>query len=319
MNWDQSNNVKHFLSTCQASNNIRYLSQKFDSSTAVLPTIKSKQSTNPRYFGYYWVSNSEITSTKSYTNCSFVDNTWISAIPNTSQDDMDTLIANDLASLAFFKSSGIKAIIHVSGIFYINILTKTAYDSTTYTNNWNTYYNAILSYINDGTVIAFYLDEPSNAQLSAVGGLNVIKQTNPALQTFIVLYASAVIGIRDGTYTIPDSIDWIGFDEYCVWYANECFGGVSIPDKVKILSTAYPGKKIFLIGQGYKESSHLNITEQELIDLNLKYLLLYKSTPNCCGILVFAYDTDPTRTVVGMPTLEAYFQKVGKQLINGTL
>lgn len=317
MNYDNTNDVIHFLSKCQATNRITYLSERFENSKNVVPTIKSHQSTLPRYFGYYWASNSQVIANSSYTNVSFLDNTWISVNPGTSQDNMTVLITNDLVSLAAFKSCGVQAIIHVSGIFYSNILTKTAFDSDTYTSRWNTYYNAILSYITDGTVLAFYLDEPSNDQLAAVGGLSTIKSTDPALITFITLYPSAVIAVRDGTYTIPDSIDWMSFDEYCVWDADECYGGVSIPGKVNILTTAYPNKKIFLIGQGYKQNPAF--TQQQFIDLNLKYLLLYKTLPTCLGILVFAYDTNPSVTVIGMPVLEAYLSEIGKQIITDTM
>lgn len=107
----------------------------------------------------------------------------------------------------------------------------------------------------------------------------------------------------------------MGFDEYNVWFASECFGNVSIPDKQQILINAYPNKKIFFIINGYKQE----VSEEGMNLINLRYLELSKTTPNCLGLLVFAYNTDPVTTVVGLPIVRANLEQIGKQYINGVI
>ena len=82
---------------------------------------------------------------------------------------------------------------------------------------------------------------------------------------------NSVLGVQSNTYTVPTGIDWVGFDEYNCW--DTCYGNLSISDKVNVLLSAYPNKKIVLVGDGVMATG--SYTESQLVDLSNKYLFQF--------------------------------------------
>jgi hypothetical protein len=288
-----------------------------------------------KYFGYFWTNNEDLPKINSYCNCSFIDNSWVSIISDNSYSDIQTLIKKDIESLICFRSNGMKAIIHVSGIFYKDLTKKTVFDTNIWDNNWNIYWKSIYPYLD--VVLAFYLDEPDLITLKNVGNLYIIRNNintlnsvtinntiiNPSdIHIFICLTASMVIGVSNKNYTIPDTIDWIAFDEYDCWDSDTCYFNISFYDKVKILNSTYPCKKILLIGNGSisipdrtPNRSASITTEEDLIELNKKIYNIHKSLPNFIGMLVFAYNLSISKTVNKLPLLENSLKIIGKEII----
>lgn len=263
-----------------------------------------------KYFGYYWISNEELQNVNSYCNCSLLDNSW------QAQNNLTLLIQRDLESLVEFRKNKMKAIIHVSGIFYKDITNKIPFDKKTFTNNWETYWNSIQPFVESNTILAFYLDEPSQQNLKQLEGLELVKQTisvyhnfHPSTEpiyTCVVLTANDIVQMNDGLFSVPDTIDWVGFDEYCCWSANECFKNISIAEKFSILQKHNPNKQYVLVGNGLKSNN--SITENYLIHLNQLYFDLWKKTPKCVGMLIFSYNLG-NNTVKQMPALENFLKE----------
>ena len=317
-----NNELRHFLSTNSGIQpGISYLTQNFNENQPVktLSTLPSLFNKLERYFGYYWVQNDydDLNSVKDYCNCSVFDNEWL-ATEGGVFSNLTTLIELDIQSLLHYRSAGLKAIITFSGIFYSNLNTQATFDTETYTARWNTYWDAITPYLD--TVLAFYLDEPTMSMFENVDfdivRAKITSVPEYSIHQFVVLTPAQVIEVQSGTYIIPSTFEWIGFDEYFVLTSEECYGGVSIGEKTMILANAYPDAKILSIGNGFFASfMPVGTTQQTLIYLNQNIIGFGNTLPNWIGMIVFAYDLSDnpgfTATVKQLPELELYLSITG--------
>jgi len=93
--------------------------------------------------------------------------------------------------------------------------------------NWNRYWEALSPYTD--AIQAFYpADEPHDPLISSgVYGTMVraIRKSAPAIPIAAVVTPSSVKGIEFGEYSLPPEVNWIGFDHYGCWAADECAHG----------------------------------------------------------------------------------------------
>jgi hypothetical protein len=258
------------------------------------------------YFGYYWGSDVP-EKYNDYCNVSFVDFLPLS-------NNMSVTVQKHINYLTKFKKLGLKGIVDIGGIFVDYTTHKLIPD---YMSRWNTYWKGIQPYLNN--VLAFYYDEPNQETINA---LKIIRN-NTDIHILAIFTPATTLAIRDKTYTVPQEVDWIGYDEYpCFDDASNCYEGVSVPNKVQILTKAYPDKKILLVGTGFSgpkfAAPGFNYTEEQLIERNYKYFDLFKKTPNCVGLVIFLYsDTRDSWSgnmlygVASKPKLEKALTNIG--------
>ena len=287
-----------------------------------ITTIAPKS--NSKYFGYYWISSNDYQGVNDHCNIAHIDNHWQcyqNGITNISQ-----LIQMDIASLRACRQAGMKAILSLEGIFYSPSGTVVS----TYEANFNQYWGGVYGELD--AVLAMYLDEPLLSDINgSLNSLNIVRSNINSvngisingsivnIHLFIVLIAGWVDDIDKGISSIPDTIDWIGFDEYCCMN-NECVRNLSIDDKVRILRTKYPQKGLMLVGNGC-----VNITSgigygcndlQTVLNLTDLYIPLINKY-NCLGMFVFGYDIgNPNiNNVKNIPLLLNQYKALGKYLI----
>ena len=264
--------------------------------------IRSASGTsNVKYFGYYIFSLDYIKDIKDYCNVSLLpDNYWNIIYTTDTVNkilDINELIIYCRKSLEIFRSFGMKAVVSVAGIFFSNGPAGTyLLDQTTWNNNWNAFWLGLYDYLD--VILCFYLDEPTQDYLNSIGGLQIIRNdinslgngvsingkivTKNDVHILICLIASWVT-----TYNVPDSIDWISFDEYCC-FDSGCVINLTIPQKVQTLVNRYPNKKIMLIPGN--SIPNCNMTDDQLCNIFTQMYYLALTTPTCVGLMAFLYE-----------------------------
>lgn len=136
---------------------------------------------------------------------------------------------------------------------------------TNWRNNWQSYVNTFMPYVNNGTIVAFYpYDEPfggtwaaGNNASDTTSYLNFVAQT--IKQTFsttkvamVFTGANTFTYLQHGQNVIPSSYDWIGIDLYECWSLCPNGGGGPITGSYTwflqtLESHLYSGQRVILL------------------------------------------------------------------------
>lgn len=273
-----------------------------------------------KYFGYYrgWEGAGYLSA---YSNLLFVSNTWkTTSIPE--------LLEKDIRHLNLYESLGMKGILEVTGVFFDlgNWTLRSDWES-----RWEKYWLGISPHLSK--IGAFYpLDEP-DIHVSPQDYARMVKAIKTSLKATsfkiplaMVVTSSGVLKIKNGNLTVPPEIDWLGFDEYDCW-GKECFGGLSIAEKLDILigKIRPRGGKVILVLDGRKRGTQApTIQEQEIkIQRARNFYNLAKSRPEVVGMFVFLWSSlsMPGLQLIGteeMPLLEKEFKWIGEEILKIT-
>jgi hypothetical protein len=268
------------------------------------------------YFGYYWGMN-DINSISSNVNTMFISNQY-------NATDINYLAQKDINGLLTLNNHGIRGIIDISSVFFDLSQTDSSGHfllRVDWESRFNTYWRSIYPYL--GLIRAFYpMDEPDmNLNLSDYAKATHILKINIDTTQFkipilMVITASGVIKLKNNSLFVPHEISWLGFDEYGCW-GNECYGGISIPQKLNILNDfiSLRGGNVVVVGDGAFMGAVTPTYNQQmtLVNRNMNYVSLCNSTTNCVGMFVFLWETVLPLGLIGvssMPTLQNYLNGI---------
>lgn len=120
----------------------------------------------------------------------------------------------------------------------------------------------------------------------------LIKSTFPAKKIMLI-----EAGVRvDDDFRVPDAVDWVGFDEYCLGYE-------ALEARMIKLTERAPGKELFLLPEAAPQSGCADRTDADLESTQYMYLALAQQYPSFVGFMVFGPWTGvgPAATGPGTP------------------
>jgi hypothetical protein len=174
-------------------------------------------------------------------------------------------------------------------------------------------YQQVVSYIKSYTNIPIMLTISSHAALLLTDGAvdpGGVKDSWRNMTT-------------DGKLKIPADVDWLGFDEYACWEGSECFGSVSITDKLDRLIGIMKarGGKVYVIPDAFIRASYNGSryeAETYRMVLDQKYFDLCASRPDCILMFPFLWKYDANYIGINqMPRLETEFKHMGDMILKG--
>jgi hypothetical protein len=267
-----------------------------------------------QYFGYYYGMDG-IYSVSSYVNTMFVDNERYA-------DSITELANRDVYELHVLNSMGVKGILSNSSVFFDRGILR-----ADWLTRWNTYWKILYPYLS--MVVAFYpMDEPDlNVSMSDyITVVHAIKTNldtvNHQIAILMVISSPTVIRIREGTFSVPQEVNWLGFDEYWCWI--DCSLGISIPEKFQILvnnAKQNPDRKVVVVPGAVVTGTSIPTLEQQqqiIIYIN-NYYLLCRNEPLCIGVFPFLWKTLPSVGIglVGadnMPIVQDRLRQIGTRV-----
>lgn len=104
-------------------------------------------------------------------------------------------------------------------------------------------------------------------------------------------------GIKvDDNFRVPDAVDWVGFDEYCIGYEK-------LEERMIKLTERARGKELFLLPEATPQSGCADKTDADLEGTQYMYLALAQQYPQFVGVMVFGPWTGvgPAATGPGTP------------------
>ena len=277
--------------------------------------------TNHRSFGYYWGMGDAPTAFSSVAgtvDTMFVNHGWETS-------DIQELVDKETADLNTLAAANAKGIINAFSVFFDpsnDFALRADWES-----RWNQYWALMYAAGNLPKIAAFYpLDEPnahiSDVVLSQVAHIIKINvDTTPYdIPVMITLTASGVLMVDNGTYVIPDTVRWLGFDEYHCW-DTDCFQGIGISEKLQMLRNVMDpvGGSVFVVLQGFSPTPNASAAfQQMLIDRSLQYRDLCQSYADCTGVFVFLLNTNANLdlyAVDDMPLVQTHLLDLGPQIM----
>lgn len=213
-------------------------------------------------------------------------------------------------------------------------------EKSDWTSRWNTYKTMIKPYL--ANIVSFYLyDEPVTSDATLMSFLSTvamqIKTDYPNIHRQVTFTAQ---GLDSSTVTIPNGLDWVGYDCYPGTF-EECYdkevldpnnGYVwrSVPYYYAMLRAAIarsnlsyrPSLVVVPDARGMTGVPDASVNAQAAILSRVeREVAMAESDPDVAIVMPFLWDTIPDQQLVGivdMPMLRTYYTALGKHIVNGS-
>lgn len=235
--------------------------------------------------------------------------------------------------LAEAQQLGMGAIVDAGSIFFIGGA-NTQPNCTNWKSAWDAFASAIKPYAN--TIVGFYLvDEPPAGTMNGIcakpggDGKNIIADEVSAIShdfpsAHKMLVFEARLTLDDDSWTIPNGVDWVGYDCYPGTF-GQCYdaspGWKSVPyylgrlkSIIRKSNLAYkPG--LVLLPQGYLGAADGSPTNQSALLARVeREVSMVENDPDFVMIMPFTWQG-----VGALPMARSYYTGLGKHLTTTTM
>lgn len=278
-----------------------------------------------RQFGYFWglAPANHLDEVGDHVTTMFVQSNWLNN-PNLT---VSQLAEQDIAALKQLTARNITGIIG-KGLQWVFCDPVSSVRSTSprspellvlradWQARWASYWKLVSPF--KGNILGFYpIDEPQ-PYWSGYGTITgALKAAEPTIPVIVVITARNLMDLGS-TYSLPSSVDWIGFDEYGCW--DSC----RMDTKLAILNSYVldRGKKMVVVPDGRAASGIPPTPAQQLtwVARNQNFTSWCIQAASCIALFPFLYNSvGHQHGLVDMPLVANALAETGRGIKNGTL
>ena len=206
--------------------------------------------------------------------------------------------------------------------------------------SWKNFRDALAPYAS--SLVSFYvIDEPPTSAAMATYIAKVAAQLKADFPKVHVQVTYTAQDIDNDVWTIPNGVDWVGYDCYPGPFETECFAKEqyapgdgrtwrSVPYYYNKLKTAIARShlpyqaQLVLIPEAWELSSTIDPSPEAqatILSRSEREIALAESDPSFAMIMPFLWDSVPSVPSIGaadLPMVKTYYQALGQHIVNGS-
>jgi len=283
-------------------------------------TALAQQAQQPiKHFGYLGPDNDEaLTQVSSYTNFSYISGIY--GVPITAQ-------------VTSIKNHGMRAVIDLGRVLWCQDDPTNAFGTwhlcsesrgdASYIARWNDWTSMNSSVLNSSNILAFSIITEQTLRAIPVADIqaatSLVKQRYPDIATMAIDVAHDVSNAyyRNGPFSFPSNLDWVGVFEYYI-RPNLDF---EFKDSIRILkSRKQSSQRIVYVMDGFYSDLHTGIapTIYEMDKIAQEWYLVASQDPEAILLGVFLWPDIPDENITGSVNFDLRKQTdIGKAILAG--